>query len=180
MDNNAILDFLKKCDNKFKLLPCIKSINNCQSCFDSYYYGNAQDNYSCTKGCLYYAMHYAPAYISEVYHFLEASKILERMGKSLVNIASLGGGMGTDFCAIRYYKASKKINIYGTYVLYDKELQWQQIVSLYSSNLVITNTDLTQSFIYLSNIDIVFINKLFSTLVKNNIADLFLENFLNL
>lgn len=177
MNNVELAEFLTKCNDEFGKLPCPTQIDDCQTCFDRCYYGNHQDNYSCGKGCFYYAMHYAPAYISEIYHFLSISKVIEQIGKNNVIVCSLGGGMGTDYCAIKQYISNNRLNINFNYVLFDKELQWQSIIKQYAPQLSISLVDLTENVIQFGDTDIVFVNKLFSTLVANDMADAFLPKF---
>lgn len=177
MNNTELVDFLKKCNGEFNVLPCPHHINDCQSCFDRCYYGSRQDNYSCGKGCFYYAMHYAPAYISEIYHFLSISRLIEQIGKSNILVCSLGGGMGTDFCAIKQYIVNNNLDVSLAYTLFDKEPQWQAIINQYDPQLKISLVDLTENEIPFGDTDIIFVNKLFSTLVANGIADAFLPKF---
>lgn len=177
MNNTEFVEFLRKCNGEFNRPVCPKQLYNCQSCFDLCYYNTCQDNYSCIRGCFYYAMHYAPAYISEIYHFLSASKIIEQIGHNTVVVCSLGGGMGTDFCAIKHYISNKNLGINLSYTLFDKERQWQEIINQYDPVLTISVVDLTETTIQFNDTDIVFVNKLFSTLVSNNVSDAFLTRF---
>jgi hypothetical protein len=170
-------NFLTKCEQLFKQLPCPKGTGDCQSCFKDGFYGG-RDDYSCQKGCFYYAMHYGPAYISEVYHFLTESKLLEKVGKNYIHIASMGGGMGTDFWAIRQYIHNKRLQIDTlSYQLWDKEQEWQSVIDQYSDNLKVVFVDLSSQSVDFRNVDIVFLNKLFSTLKNHEVDQIFLTNF---
>lgn len=171
-----MLNFLSRCDQEFNQLKCPKEINNCQDCFDKGFYGG-QDDYSCLKGCYYYAMHYGPAYISEVYYFLSASKLLDKVGKNYINIASMGGGIGTDFWAITRYIQDNNLSIHGSYLLWDKESKWQNVINQYSPKVKIVQVDLSSNPVDFKNADIVFINKLFSTLKNHNLSEAFLIEF---
>lgn len=171
-----MLDFLSKCEQVFQKLSCPEGIENCQTCFNDGFYGG-EDNYACLKGCYYYAMHYGPAYISEVYYFLTATKLLEKVGKSYIKIASMGGGFGTDFWAVKQYINDNKLPLNGLYRLWDKEKQWQNVIDLYSQKIKIITVDLSNQSVDFEDTDIVFINKLFSTLKNHNSSDEFLEKF---
>lgn len=171
-----MLKFLTRCDELFRRLSCPKGGRDCQGCFNNGFYGG-QDDYSCRKGCFYYAMHYGPAYISEVYHFLTASKLLEKVGKNNIKIASMGGGMGTDFWAIRQYLHDNELKIHTQYQLWDKEQKWQSVIDLYSAKLKVNLVDLSLRSVDFGNTDIVFLNKLFSTLKNHGEDKAFLAYF---
>ena len=85
--------------------------------------------------------------------------------------------MGTDFCAIKHYISNKNLGINLSYTLFDKERQWQEIINQYNPELTISLVDLTETPIQFNGTDIVFVNKLFSTLVSNNVSDAFLTRF---
>ncbi len=170
-----MLTFLSKCDQIFQQLQCPLKNESCQDCFTDAYYNGGQDDYSCLKGCYYYAMHYGPAYISEVYHFLSASKLLEKVGKGSIKIASMGGGIGTDLWAVKEYKKNNKLAFTGSYRIWDKEKQWQNVIDRYSSKIKIIPVDLSKQSVDFEDVDIVFINKLFSTLINQKLSNAFLD-----
>lgn len=171
-----MLNFLSKCDQIFKQLPCAKGTNDCQTCFNEGFYGG-QDDYSCQKGCYYYAMHYGPAYISEIYHFLSESKLLENIGKNHIRISSMGGGIGTEFWAVTRYILDKSLLIGSTYRLWDIEEKWQNVINQYSQNIKISLVDLSSQSVDFKDTDIIFINKLFSTLKNHRLDRHFLTEF---
>ena len=66
--------FLIDCDNQYRIMNCSQNVEKqCQTCFEKeFYHNNSLNIYDCHTGCLYYAMHYGLAYISEIYHLLSA------------------------------------------------------------------------------------------------------------
>lgn len=159
---------------KIPLETCDKS---CQACFDKEFRGqNTGNDYACTTGGYYYAVRYSNTYISEIYHLLEEIKIIEKI-PFLVNIASLGGGMGTDFLAIEKYIMDYQLNLPISCTIFDKAAMWENIIALYDYNNIINFNicDLTRGPLPLSNYDLVFINKLISTLSANKSLDVFLQ-----
>lgn len=172
-------NFLNECDCKFKTLICPKgSDSDCQVCFEQAYYktdAEHSDHYNCLKGCYYYAMHYGPAYISEIYHLLDKMKLLENY-TDVVKIASLGGGFGTDLAAILKYRSDKLLPIHFMYSIVDNATTWQDVINILmqDTHIQIENVDVSENNIELSSFDIIFLNKVFSTLKTNNQEQTFL------
>ena len=75
-------------------------ICNCYDCIRLGFFGG-DETYSCIKRLCYYTMNYGSAYVSEIYHFLSASQILENnFNDSTISILSLGCGFGPDYIAM--------------------------------------------------------------------------------
>lgn len=167
-----IQQLLDDCDIRAQNMPNCASwdqwTHSCDSCISSMYYEGGADDYSCKKGAYLYTLKYGPAYIAEIISFLSDSRILENFNKKCLKIFSLGGGMGTDYLAINKYMCDSSLNIAIDYTLYDLSQSWQFVRDLYSHpNMVEYNCDILQNNIDMSGVDIVFINKLYSTLLKN-------------
>ena len=161
-------NFLLRCNERILNEECIIGSDNCRECFKDSYFDGGADVYSCFRGCLYYAMYYFPIYISEAYYFLESSRLLETIGKANINIVSLGGGIGPDYCAIKKYISDQGLNINIHYTNYDNEENWREIIAMHCDDQSFVIHDLSKDSIKLTNIDIVFISKLFTTLINNN------------
>ena len=172
--------FLIDCDNQYRSMNCSQNIEKqCQTCFEKeFYHNNSLNIYDCHTGCLYYAMHYGLAYISEIYHLLSALAPNNINFFNYVNITSLGGGMGTDYLAIEKYAEDHNCPFNIRYTIYDISPSWWSIISKYNTrnNILFTACDLSQQFINFSSQQIVFINKLVSTLkVSDRLSD-FMKN----
>ncbi len=73
---NYLYNNLKDCEDKAintnKNDDCFKCMSN------SFYYQN-NDTYDCLKKLCAYTINYGPIYVSEIYHFLAKSKLLEKI-----------------------------------------------------------------------------------------------------
>ena len=136
---------------------------NCYDCLSSSFYGSI-DSYNCLKKLCYYTMNYGPSYCSEIYHLLNQAKLIEHSDKNPINILSLGCGFGSDLIALKKYFQNNNINRALNYLGLDKEPLWNNIrlpsmYKYFKVHDVLTGFDL-------SNQDIIFINKLYSTLLS--------------
>jgi hypothetical protein len=165
----------------YKKQQCCHSderICNCYNCLEEGFYGPDPDTYSCLKKLCYYTMNFGPAYASEIYNYLEYSKLLENhFSNSNVNVISLGCGFGPDRIALNEYIIRKKLAISLNYVGIDIEQQWQTISQQSKPQFCIQN--ILEEPLSLENHDIVFINKLFSTLKNQKLDETFLDIFVN-
>jgi len=121
-------------------------------------------------------MNYGPSYASEFYHYLKNSQILESFiseKRDTITIISLGCGFAPDIIAIDKYIKDKSIRLKINYIGIDKEISWGKI-RIPISCAKFECKDLLNGF-DLSNCDIVVINKMYSTLRKNNISSEFLS-----
>lgn len=78
--------------------------SNCIECCSQPYYEGTEVDYSCEQKRKLYVVRYAPAYASEVYNALSKTprrSMEELYNKPIINIASLGGGPGTDIAACK-------------------------------------------------------------------------------
>jgi hypothetical protein len=170
-------NILRTCDQNYRIRPCCHDDERdcrCYDCLHMGFYSPEPDTYDCYKKLCYYIMNYGPAYASEIYHYFSQSQILENNfnGKSL-NIISLGCGFSPDLIALRKYISDRNLSIKMHYLGLDNEPLW--------NNLRINNPcaryslcDVLSGF-NLSGYDMVFINKLYSTLKKNKHDSQFLS-----
>ena len=105
---------LMQCNSIQAALPCCHNdgrICDCTQCLkEGFYIGT--DTYHCLKKLCFYTINYGPIYISEIYHFLGKSKLLEKnFGGSSINVLSLGCGFGPDFIALSKYIYDNRLNI---------------------------------------------------------------------
>ena len=134
-------------------------------------FSSNHDTYECLKKLCYYTINYGPAYVNEIYTFLSTSKLLESFDKDIINIYSLGSGFSPDFIAMEKYIQYNSVNFSMFYYFgFDIEPFWREI----TQDAVPILADLTAVPINYNNVDIIFINKLFSTLKNHNLHDNFL------
>lgn len=175
-----MIDILNRCNDLIdRLNDCeeIETRTNCRTCMSSSFYNPNADTYDCLKKLAYYTINYGPIYVSEIYHFLTTSQLLETYFSSVIrpiNIMSLGCGFGPDDIALNKYRNSYNLNHMNfNYIGYDKEPLWNNITQ---TNALPLTRDLLNG-INFQNIDILFINKLFSTLKSHNLHTEFLTIF---
>jgi len=160
---------LSSCDQIYRSAPCCHSDGRdcyCYSCLHSSFYSPTPDTYQCQKKICYYIMNYGPAYSSEVYHYLSESQILENnFNCQSMNILSLGCGFSPDLVAIERYITDNNLNITFNYLGLDNSPHWSSlgIAHPYAQYYL---QDVLSGFKF-SGYDIIFINKLYSTLKKN-------------
>jgi hypothetical protein len=143
-------------------------------------------------------MYYGPIYVSEIYHFLVQSNFLkssieqkreyiknnelygfnnlteDSMIPIHLNVMSLGCGFGPDDIALNKYRFSHlDWNVNFNYSGYDKEPLWNYITQ---SNALPITYDLLDGMNF-QNINILFINKLLSTLKNLRLLTDFFDVF---
>ena len=144
----------------------------CFNCLRNSFYNSQYDTYECLKKLCYYTINYGPAYVNEIYTFLLESKLLEIFNKDIINIYSLGSGFSPDFIAMEKYIQNNSVNFSMFYYFgFDIEPLWREIMR----DAVPILADLTAVPINYNNVDIIFINKLFSTLKNHNLHNDFFE-----
>jgi len=148
----------------------------CFSCLRSNFQTQGADTYNCLIKLALYTINYGPIYVSEIYHFLEQSQLLENNFTGIVqsiNVMSLGCGFGPDDIALNKYRNDKQLDINFNYHGYDIEPFWNYITNtgaLPISHDILAGFDCT-------SVNILFINKLFSTLKNNSLDSQFLTIF---
>ncbi len=148
----------------------------CYNCLKDGFYGPDPDTYSCLKKLCYYTMNYGPSYATEIYNYLEQSQILEtNFANRTVNVISLGCGFGSDRVALIKYIQKNSLNIILNYVGIDIEEHWSTISGCTPPQFIIY--DFLENKLPLNDYDIVFLNKLFSTLKNKHLDDQFLAIF---
>lgn len=170
------LDALTKCDNEVRKLICCgeRTPCNCEECLRDDYY-NRTDTYDCQKKMDTYAIKYGPSYVSEIYHYLEYSSILNNFQNSQLNVISLGCGFAPDFYAIKKYCIDKQLKIDLNYHGLDISVAWNTARPSIETGCKFIHADLTQPF-SLQGANIVFVCKSFSTMFRHQIHNDFLQN----
>jgi len=169
-------ELLSQADRVFRAQGCCHvpiTDCRCQECLRTRFYGGT-DYYTCLKCLSYYTMNYGPSYVSEVYHFLSTSQILEIFRGTTLNVLSLGCGFGPDLVALRNYITNCNLPLTLNYRGVDIEPNWQHLRLVGDAALFDTDTAL-QPF-NLAGYDLVIINKLFSTLLANGQSNDFLTH----
>lgn len=196
-----MIDILQRCNFLYtNLMDCedkhsneIKE-NDCYKCTKNNYQHLNNDHYDCLKKLCVYTMFYGTQYVNEIYTFLKTSNFLNQFIQDrrqisicsqtytmdtsssdipvFFNVLSLGCGFGPDDIALSKYKDDfLDANVIFNYYGYDKEPLWNYITQTNSKPITY---DILQGLSFLG-FDIVFINKLFSTLKKNRLSSTFLE-----
>jgi hypothetical protein len=151
----------------------------CLACLTDSFKGSKNDTYSCLEKLAYYAIYYGPMYVSEIYHFLKESQIIENnfLGlKRPINIMSLGCGFGPDNIALHKHCKDKWLDVEYNYKGYDIEPLWGEISSAVMQNVPELKNIVEDEF-DCRETDIIFMNKVFSTLKNNGLHEDFLSNF---
>ncbi len=162
----------EKCDD-------FEEKESCLSCVQKNFRTLKNDNYDCLKKLAYYTIYYGPMYVSEIYHFLRESQIIENNFLGLerpINIMSLGCGFGSDNIALHKHCEDKWLDVKYNYKGYDIEPLWEKISSAVMQN-VPELKDIVKDDFDCSKVDIIFMNKVFSTLKNNELHEDFLGNF---
>ncbi len=177
-------NFILHCEKNYKALPCCKNdyravVCDCSICLQEGFYVGGLDTYDCEKKVHYYVLNYGPSYASEVYYYLSQSKILEYFASKnkKLKILSLGCGFAPDLFAITEYISMNRLSVEFEYYGIDKSTSWAN-ARCSSSNASFQNGDVTSS-ISLTDYDLVFIVKLFSTLKRHGDHTRFLSVFTN-
>jgi len=147
----------------------------CQECLRRDFHGGP-DNYDCHKKMNCYVLKYGPAYISEIYHYLNTSKILESYEGQCINVLSLGCGFCPDYFAISQYITDKGLGISSDYYGLEKSTHWDS-TRLNLPDIKYQQSDLTDPFTF-ENHQIIMMNKVFSTIYKHELHDVFLKNLI--
>lgn len=188
---NYLIGALRDCDD-------IQNRTNCITCMSNGFYVPNGDTYNCLKKLCHYTINYGPIYVSEIYHFLVRSGFLgnyiqqqrqhiknnalfgfniytqDNMIPIQLNIMSLGCGFGPDDIALNKYRETHlDWNVQFNYYGYDKEPLWNFITQ---NNALPVTYDLLNGMNF-QNINIIFINKLFSTLFNHSLHMNFLAAF---
>lgn len=172
---------LTQCWNNYQQMSCCHGENhpcNCYNCLNDGFYSHA-DEYDCDKKMVFYVLNYGKSYISEIYHYLTNSKILDDLSGRF-NILSLGCGFCPDYYAISKYILDHNLDIQIEYTGIDKSISWNKTRTQYN-NIHYIHTDLTDLSRPLSFRDYNFImmNKVFSTIYVHNNHIPFLQNIAN-
>lgn len=169
---------LRQCDQNLRTMPCCHEdgrVCNCYTCLRGGFYG-ASDTYECEKRMNYYVLNYGPSYASEIFHCLGASQIIENhfLGKTM-KVLSLGCGFAPDLLALERYITQNKLDVNVCFHGVDLSNAWQ--TARYSTATSrFSQGDVTQN-LALAGMDIVFVVKLFSTLLENKRGKQFLDLF---
>lgn len=176
-------NILKKCnkiiEENIQTYDTYKDNNKCLACLQYNYNPSGNDKYDCLVKVAYYSIFYGRLYVSEIYYFLKRSQILEKImnNKKDIKVLSLGCGFMPDLIAIDKYKNDmwlKDVEI--GYQGYDIEPLWKEIVLCLQCFEI---KDVVNDSFDCTDVDIVFINKLFSSLNSDLEKTLFLENFIS-
>ena len=176
-------NILKKCnkiiEENIQTYDTYKDNNKCLACLQYNYNPSGNDKYDCLVKVAYYSIFYGRLYVSEIYYFLKKSQILEKImnNKKDIKVLSLGCGFMPDLIAIDKYKNDmwlKDVEI--GYQGYDIEALWKEIVLCPQCFEI---KDVVNDSFDCTDVDIVFINKLFSSLNSDLEKTLFLENFIS-
>ena len=200
-----MVEILNRCDYLYNNYPdCIdKNTNenkngNCLLCTQNNFRSMNNDTYDCLKKLCTYTMFYGPLYVNEIYNFLVQSNFLKsyiEQQRNIIksnpiygfnnltpndsipiylNIMSLGCGFGPDDIALNKYRDNHlDWNVNFNYFGYDKEPLWNFITQ---NNALPITADLLNGMNF-QNVNILFINKLFSTLKKLSYHNDFLNVF---
>lgn len=151
---------------------------SCLKCLTSSFYSQNSDTYNCLKKLATYTIEYGSMYVSEIYHFLEESQLFQKhfKEKDKINILSLGCGFKPDYIAVKKYLTNKDIEIKVEYKGHDIEPLWNDIINDIDNLTPIDVKDIIDGF-DCNNIDILFMNKVFSTLKNCGTETDFLDTF---
>ena len=159
-------ELLIKCQERYNTLDCCHQdsrICACSACLKNGFYMHP-DMYNCDKKMAFYVLNYGPAYSSEIYHYLDKSKVLETLQSSRqpIKILSLGCGFAPDLVALTQYSEDKGLGLEYEYLGIDLSPHWAQ--SRFSTAFATFDlADVTKN-VNLHEFDLIFIVKLFSTL----------------
>ncbi len=207
-----MIEILNRCDYLYKnLVDCIDKNTNehkegsCLTCTQRNFRRLDHDSYDCLKKLCTYTMFYGPLYVSEIYHFLVQSNFLldlinekrnfikqdpfssyniftlNNLIPVSLNIMSLGCGFGPDDIALNKYRNDYlDLNVNFNYYGFDKEPLWNYITQ---TNSIPLTCDILDGMNF-QNVNILFINKLLSTLknlrLHNDFFDVFKDALENL
>ena len=140
-------NIITQCENNVLSMPCCHNDGRNCNCYSCLYSGfrDTPDEYDCDKKMNYYVLKYGSSYISEIYHYLEDSQVLESLNKNSLNILSLGCGFCPDYYAIDQYITDKRLSISFQYCGLDNSIAWDK-TRLSHSNIHYIQSDLLQLF----------------------------------
>jgi hypothetical protein len=170
---------LAQCLTNYQQMPCCHSDDRkcyCYNCLQPGFYVGGLDEYDCPKKMNFYVLKYGPSYISEIYHYLTASQLLERFQDN-INILSLGCGFSPDYYAILKYILDNNLALNFQYYGWDISQFWDSTRSPLK-NIVYQTVDLLHPFSF-ANSQIIMVNKLFSTVHRHNQHMIFLQNLIS-
>lgn len=167
---------LQQCNTRLPTYPCCQENHICD-CLESLSndYWNRADTYNCHKKMDTYVLRYGLAYASEIYHYLEATNFKSKinLNQPLI-VKSLGCGFSPDYYAINKYFEDYNIKTPINYTGLDSSSCWD-LSRPNNNECNYISCDLTSEF-DISNADVVFICKVFSTLYRNKKWNDFLRN----
>lgn len=170
-------ELLIRCNNNLLTLPCCHMdgrVCNCYECLRSGFY-EMPDSYDCPKKMNYYVLNYGPSYASEIYHYLTNSQILESLDSaSQVRILSLGCGFAPDLIAMSKYIADRHFSVQIDYHGIDQSHNWGSC--RYSTTGATFEIGDATTSLNMAGYDLIFIVKLFSTLYKNGLYNIFIQS----
>jgi hypothetical protein len=108
---------------------------------------------------------------------LEASQVLEKNFNGELRVLSLGCGFGPDYIALDKYNQGNNLHLKLKYWGYDREENWRRITDGVFKHIP-NIKDILAGF-ELNNYHIIFLNKLFSTMVRNKTGRQFLDLLIN-
>jgi hypothetical protein len=149
----------------------------CYDCLQPSFYVGGLDEYECSKKLNFYVLKYGPSYVSEIYHYLFISHILERFQGNNINILSLGCGFSPDYYAISKYINDQNLSLTFQYHGWDISAVWES-TRLVLSNIMYQVVDLLSPF-SIKNYQIIMMNKVFSTIHRHNNHVVFLQNLVD-
>ena len=192
---NIIEDFNKQidyglhqnCENKFY------NAANCIQCLSNPYYAQMNIDYTCPQKRKIYVMKYAPVHIKEIFNALSTTSIEFKkyiFNKNNLNIASIGGGPGTDIAAFNKWLSTQLTFLYDFnlkdiwYLNVDIYEQWKDIsnflIPLYErqdikyhfNEIICDISNNPVNTITFDNFDIIILSYIISEVDKNNIKNL--------
>lgn len=170
------------CDNFLRNSPCCSNISghicNCYNELRKDFY-ERPDTYNCDKKMNYYALNYGASFISEYYHYISQSQLIQNIliNREHVYIKSLGCGFAPDYYAIQKYCDDNGINCHLNYIGYDTSNNWGTIRPQ-GRNIKFINSNISSN-VDLSDADIVIIGKVFSTITRHQQASAFISTLQN-
>lgn len=172
---------LSQCWDNYKNTECCHGKDyscNCYNCLNIGFYSHS-DEYNCEKEMLFYVLNYGASYISEFYHYLSESRILDDFNGNL-NVLSLGCGFCPDYYALSKFIADKNLGIQLSHFGIDNSAFWNK-ARLNHPNISYQQSDLTDLTNPLSfkGYNLITINKVFSSLYGHNNHISFLQNIGN-
>ncbi|EAL0271421.1 hypothetical protein BVH42_04560 [Campylobacter lari] len=169
LEHCKYLDQILQVKQECQLKDNINYNDPCTECLQNTFYLDIEGlaKYDCVKKLARYVLTYGPLYVSEIYSFLKEAEIIEKINKDIINILSLGSGFGPDNIAIEKYMKETKSKKISNYIGLDIEKNWRYITQNNSSPIIY---DILKKK-NLQGYDILFLNKIVSSIVKNKQYD---------